>query len=666
MKANSSKLLKYKLLFAALIITCTVAEAKVKLPAVFGDNMVLQQQTSAAFWGTANAGKPVTIVTSWNKKIYTGKAAVDGKWKIMVSTPSYGGPYTIDISDGETTTLNNVLIGEVWLCSGQSNMEMPLAGWGQIKDFQKEIANADYPNIRLLQAIHVASNAPLNDAEVSSGGWQSCSPQSVAEFSSVAYFFAREIYKKKGIPIGLIHTSWGGTIAEAWTSGTTLKEMPDFAKAAALIENTDQTKSTANFKQQMDLWQKTVLLKDSGYQQGNPLWVASSFDASSWKSMMLPALFDQVVLPGFDGVVWFRKKVVIPASWAGKELKVNLGTIDDDDITYFDGEKIGSSQGYQSSRSYVIPANKVKAGEFVLSVRVFDLTGGGGIYGNKGILSVKSANGESISLDGEWQYKVGLNLKNFPPVPVAAEGPNRPAVLFNAMINPFIPYAIKGVIWYQGESNADRAHQYRELFPAMINDWRKKWKIGDFPFYFVQLANYMKADEQPKASAWAELRDAQLSTLSLPNTGMSVTIDIGDGENIHPKNKQEVGRRLALIALAKTYGDQIVYSGPSLISHQIKGSTMSLDFKFTDGGLVAKDGASLTGFSIAGEDQQFHWAKAVVQGNHIIVSSTEVTAPVAVRYAWGNNPVCNLYNGAGLPASPFRTDDWQDSTFGKR
>ena len=665
MKANPSKLLKYKLLFAALMIACTVAEAKVKLPSVFGDNMVLQQQTNAAFWGIADAGKPVTISTSWNKKIYTGKTAADGKWKIIVSTPSYGGPYTINISDGETTTLNNVLIGEVWLCSGQSNMEMPLAGWGQIKDFQKEIANADYPNIRLLQAVHVASNAPLHDAQVTNGGWQPCNPQSVAEFSSVAYFFAREIYKKKGIPIGLIHTSWGGTVAEAWTSGSTLKGMPDFAKAAALIENTDQTKSAENFKQQMDSWQKTVLLKDSGYQKGSPLWVASSFDASSWKSMVLPALFDQAVLPGFDGVVWFRKKVSIPASWAGKDLTVNLGTIDDEDITYFDGVKIGNSQGYQLSRSYVIPANKVKAGEFVLSVRVFDLTGGGGIYGSKNILSVKSATGESISLDGEWQYKVGLNLRNIAPVPVAAEGPNRAAVLFNAMINPFIPYAIKGVIWYQGESNGDRAHQYRELFPAMITDWRKKWNIGDFPFYFVQLANYMKVDEEPKASAWAELRDAQLSTLSLPNTGMSVTIDIGDGENIHPKNKQEVGRRLALIALAKTYGDQIVYSGPSLISHQVKGSTMNLDFKFTDGGLAAKDGTALTGFSIAGEDQKFHWAKAIIQGNHIIVSSAEVTAPVAVRYAWGNNPVCNLYNGAGLPASPFRTDDWQDSTFGK-
>ncbi|WP_216848840.1 sialate O-acetylesterase [Pedobacter sp. L105] len=665
MKANPIQFLKNSLLLAILLFGYTV-QAKVKLPSVFSNNMVLQQKTNAAIWGKTDAGKTVTIVASWNnKKHYAAKADGNGNWKLFVATPSYGGPYVITISDGDASTLENVLIGDVWVCSGQSNMEFPLAGWGKVNHYQDEIAEAQYPNIRLLQAEHVPSNVPLEDAKVTGGGWQPCSPQSISEFSAVAYFFAREVYKRTGIPIGLIHTSWGGTIAEAWTSGKTLQNMPDFAQAAAQIKNTDQVKSAQDFKQNMEAWQKMIPAKDAGYDHGNPLWAANSFDASSWKSMSLPAFFDQTALPGFDGVVWFRRKVMIPESWAGKALKINLGTIDDNDITWFNGEKIGETEGVEKKRSYTVPGDKVKAGEFVLCVRVFDLIGSGGIYGEKNNLSVQSAGGESISLDGDWQYKAGLNLKDVPAMPVQSDGPNRPTVLFNAMINPFIQFSIRGAIWYQGESNADRAHQYRELFPAMITDWRQQWKIGDFPFYFVQLANYMKTDEQPQASAWAELRDAQLQTLSLPHTGMSVTIDIGDGENIHPKNKQEVGRRLALIALANTYGKQVVYSGPALVSHQITGNSINLDFKFTDGGLVAKDASFVKGFAIAGADHQFHWANAVIRGNEILVSSPDVPSPVAVRYAWGNNPVCNLYNGSGLPASPFRTDDWQDSTFGK-
>lgn len=662
MKINYIKLLQNNLLIAALFIGGTL-QAKVLLPNVFSDNMVLQQKTNAAIWGKSDPGKTVEISTTWSLKSYSSKADGNGNWKIMVKTPSFGGPYTITISDGEKLILKNVLIGEVWVCSGQSNMEMSLAG-GQIKDYEKEVAEAQYPNIRLLQVEHVPSITQLQDAKVWEGAWKPCNPQNIAQFSSVAYFFAREIYKKTGIPIGLIHTSWGGTIAEAWTSENTLKQMPDFAQALNNIKS--QNTSILNFKQMLELWQKTVVEKDAGFNQGNPVWAARSFDDSSWKSMSLPAFWPQSILPNFDGVVWFRKKISIPESFAGKDLEFNLGAIDDDDITYFNGEKIGETKGYNKSRIYKIPASKVKAGEHVLAVRVFDNAGEGGIYGDKNILSVTSATGERISLDGDWHYKTGLNLKDIAPIPISNEGPNRPTVLFNAMINPFIQFSIRGAIWYQGESNAGRAHQYRKLFPALIKDWRKNWNIGDFPFYFVQLANFMKVNEQPEASDWAELRDAQLKTLSLPNTGMAVTIDIGDEKDIHPKNKQDVGYRLALIALAKTYGINTPYSGPIFQSQKIKGNTINLSFKFTDQGLKAKNGASLTGFSIAGADQKFHWAKATIQGDQIVVSSTEVPNPVAVRYAWARNPVCNLYNGAGLPASPFRTDDWQDSTYGNK
>lgn len=653
--------LKTTLLLMAMCIGFTV-QAKVKLPAVFSNNMVLQQKTNAAIWGKDEPGKTIDIGTTWNKKIYTGIADQNGNWKIMVATPAYGGPYRITISDGEELTLNNVLIGEVWLCSGQSNMEMPLAGWGKIKDYEKEISDAKYPNIRLLQVEHQTANQPQADARVTGGGWQECNPQNITGFSSVAYFFARELYKKKGIPVGLIHASWGGTIAEAWTSGSTLKGMPYFAAAVNKIERTDQDKITQNYARDLENWGKSVLAKDAGLEFGKPLWTATAYDDSAWKTMTLPAYWEESALPAFDGIVWFRKKISIPASWAGSELKIKMGTIDDDDITYYGGIKIGETKGYSETRSYTVPAGQVKAGDFALTVRVSDLTGSGGIYGEKKVLSVNSATGESISLDGDWKYMIGLNFKDAPVLPASSQEPNRPTVLYNAMINPFIPFAIKGAIWYQGESNADRANQYRTLFPAMITDWRKKWNIGDFPFYFVQLANYMKTPELPGPSNWAELRDAQLKTLSLPGTGMAVAIDIGEGRDIHPKNKQEVGRRLALIALARTYGEKTSFSGPIAVSQQIHGDSVTLGFKYAEGGLKTKDGAALTGFSVAGADHKFYWAQAIIKEKKVVVSCADVTRPVAVRYAWADNPACNLYNAAGLPASPFRTDSWTDVT----
>ncbi|WP_276090241.1 sialate O-acetylesterase [Pedobacter sp. JY14-1] len=474
-----------------LFLASGTLQAKVTLPSLFSDNMVFQQKTKVPVWGRTDAGKTVSITTSWNNKPVKGQADAAGNFKIFVNTPSYGGPYTVSISDGEELTLKNILVGDVWVCSGQSNMEMPLAGWGKINNYEQEIKDANYPKIRLLQGVHVTSNKPLDDAKVTNGGWTECTPQYIGEFSSVAYFFAREITRKTGIPIGLIHTSWGGTIAEAWTSAETLRTLPDFSERLAKI-------------------------------QGNP-------DDTSEKN-----------------------------------------------------------------------------------------------------------------------------------------NPNRVSVLYNAMIHPYIQFPVKGAIWYQGESNADRANQYRTLFPAMIKDWRTKWGVGDFPFYFVQLANFMKTDDQPVDSKWAELRDAQKQTLSLKNTGMAVIIDVGDAADIHPKNKQDVGKRLAYIALAKNYGVKIPYSGPAFKSQQVSGNTIRLNFTDTYGGLKARDGAELKGFAIAGADRKFYWAKATIQGNQVVVSSDEVTNPVAVRYAWANNPPSTLYNDADLPASPFKTDNWTDVTTGQK
>lgn len=656
------------IIFNSLILSPFLVEAKVSLPAFFSSNMVLQQKAQVPLWGWDAPDKEIRIVTSWDKKNYTVRADASGKWKVQVATPSYGGPYSITFDDGAPLTLDNILIGEVWICSGQSNMEMPLEGWGKIKNYKEEIAEASWPKIRLLQVEKAASVKPLDTIKAEGGGWQVCSPATIPGFSSVAYFFARNVFESTHIPVGVIHTSWGGTIAEAWTSGASLKTMPEFKSIVGKME-TDanyEKNEQAKYDRDFEVWNKEVLTKDAGYSSGSPVWAQPSANVSDWKTMQLPVLWEQAGLDGFDGIVWFRKTVSLPADWAGKDLTVSLGPVDDNDITWFNGDEIGRTEGWDKPRTYTIPGKLVKAGENVLTVRVFDGSGGGGIYGSPEALYLKNASGEKINITGSWNYKAAVNLKEIPPAPVSnTTGPNRPTVLYNAMIHPLVPYAFRGVIWYQGESNASRAYQYRQLFPLMITDWRRNWNNGDFPFYFVQLANYMKRDDQPSESEWAELREAQKMTLSLPNTGMAVAIDIGEENDIHPKNKQEVGRRLALIALSNIYGQKASWSGPLYKSYKKDGNQIRISFTHTAPGLKAKDGA-LKGFAIAGADHKFHWAKAVISGDEVLVSSPEVPDPVAVRYGWANNPDCNLYNGADLPASPFRTDNWQGITFGKK
>lgn len=647
-----------------LIFQFQFAHAKVVLPSVFSDNMVLQQKTKAAIWGKTDAGKTVTITTGWSGKKYTVVAGSDGNWKIKVSTPSYGGPYDITISDGDVTTLKNVLIGEVWVCSGQSNMEMPVNGWGKVNNYEKEVADANYPQIRLLQVEQVYSNTPQENAKVKNGGWTECNPTYVAEFSSVAYFFAREVYLKTKVPIGLIHSSWGGTIADAWTDASSLNKMPEFVAPVVEIATISDKDAQKNYNDKFQAWINLITQKDSGYVQGNPVWQQQGTDVSRWANMNVPG-FLELTLPNFDGVIWYRKKVIVPDGWAGKPIKINLGTIDDNEITWFNGEKVGETQGWNIPRSYTIPGNLVKAGENIITVRVFDSGSNGGFYGDAKLLNLTGDDGQQVSISGAWQYHIGMDLKSMPLLPVPPNSPNRPTVLYNAMINPFIQFAIRGAIWYQGESNAGRAYQYRELFPTLIKGWREKWGEGNFPFYFVQLANFWKIDDQPAQSDWAELREAQLKTLALPNTGMAVAIDLGETLNIHPKNKQEVGRRLAQVALAKTYGQHIDYSGPIFQSQKIDGDKIVISFKFS-AGLKSTNNEALKGFAIAGEDQKFYWANAKIDGDKVIVSSTSVAKPVSVRYAWGGNPATNLYNGAGFPASPFRTDDWNGVTYNKK
>jgi sialate O-acetylesterase len=652
-----------KLILPLVMFAVLPAHAKVILPACFTDNMVLQQKTQVNLWGKATAGKSLTITTSWNNKKYTVTADGTGNWKTKIATPVFGGPFTVTFNDGEIITLKNVLIGEVWVCSGQSNMEMILTGmYGDINNLKEEIANANYPGIRMLKVENRISLQELTDLKTR-GDWRICSPETIKDFSAVAYFFAREFYKTKHIPVGLINTTWGGTIAEAWTSGDALKQMPAFAPAVAAMEGgLTQEQINAKFEKDMRVWMDALAAKDPGYQQGKLPWIEPGFDASAWKKMTLPGFWEKAGLANVDGTIDFRRTFTVPASWAGKDVTLNLGAVDDADVTWFNGAEVGHMEAFYYKRTYTIPGNLVKAGENTIAVRVYDGAGNGGFEAGPIDVTLKGST-EKVDLAGEWYYQIAAKLADLPTIPSRPDGPNRPTVLYNAMVNPIINYTIKGAIWYQGESNADRAYQYRTLFPLMISNWRQKWGQGNFPFYFVQLAAFMPQDKEPVQSAWAELREAQLKTLSLPNTGMAVTIDIGDAGNIHPANKQDVGKRLGLIALAKTYGEKVAYSGPAYTVNKVKANTIELSFNFADG-LKAK-GEKLTGFAIAGADKKFYWADAKIEGNKVVVSSPQVNSPVAVRYAWGNNPVCNLYNSADLPASPFRTDDWQGITFGK-
>ena len=638
---------------------CTgVLQAKVVLPSVFTDNMVLQQKTDITFYGDATKNKQLTVKTGWNGKEYHTEADGQGKWSLKIPTPAAGGPYEITFSDGKKLQLKNVMIGEVWFCSGQSNMEMPVAGWGKVMNYEQEIAEAAYPAIRLFQVKKNTSLAPLKEVESTLGGWQECSSATVPEFSALAYFYARALWKELNVPIGVIDCTWGGTPAEAWTNHETLRQVMGFREEMDKLERLgfDPNRMEQAYSEERAHWQSLFTEKDKGMENGKLCWTAPSLSEEDWQTISLPGYWEGKGLKDFDGIIWFRRSLEIPAEWAGKPLTLRLGMIDDEDITYFNGVEIARGAGYMTPRTYTIPAKLVKAGKAVLAVRVSDFGGEGGIHGKAEELYVE-ADGKRISLAGDWKYRIGLSLKGFPPAPVSPiQSSSYPTVLFNAMVKPWTAFPIKGVIWYQGEANVGRSEQYGDLFPALITDWRRQWR-SNFPFYFVQLANFMESKKIQPNSEWAALREAQTKALKLDQVGMAVTIDIGLADDIHPKNKQEVGRRLALVALAGSYGKNVSGSAPVFRNYRIKGDKMELDFGQKQDGFQIK-GTTLKGFTIAGPDRVFYSAEAMVQNGKIIVSSPKVSVPLAARYGWADNPDCNLYGENGLPVAPFRTDCW--------
>jgi len=637
-----------------------------KVSPLFTDNMVLQQKQNIHIWGKANPDGEVTITfQNQNKKAIADK---EGRWKADLSPVPAGGPYELTIKGEKTYTIHNVMVGEVWVCSGQSNMEMPVSGdWAKVNNDKEEVANANHPDIRLFQVDKVMANTPQEELE--SSGWKVCSPETISNFSAVAYFYGRYLQKELNVPVGLIQTAWGGTVVEAWMSGKSLKEFPDFKEIVSVIENDKSTEEEKliQAKKELNEWPDKIekILKTEGTL--NHAYQDADYKTEDWKLMKLPALWEDQGLD-IDGVVWFSKEINIPSSWKGKDLKLSLGGINDYDITWFNGKRVGRGTDVAIQRVYNIPASIVNTGKNRITVQVLDIGNVGGLYGPVKNMKIFTKN-NSISLAGNWKYKIDpikLNINKLPDKPNQNSGVNRPSVLYNAMIHPLLPYSIKGAIWYQGESNAERAYQYRDLFSAMIKNWRNDWGEGDFPFYFVQLANFKKAEALPKDDSWAELREAQNMALKLPNTGVAIIIDIGNAKDIHPKNKQEVGKRLALNALANTYHKNIPYSGPMYQSMAIKGNKIIVHFDHVYQGLKTKNNEEIQGFAIAGKDRKFVWAKAKIEGDTVIVWNSQISNPVAVRYAWAANPVCNLYNSEYLPASPFRTDQWKGKTYGKK
>jgi len=637
------------------------AEA-LRLPCIFGDHMVLQEGQPIPVWGWAEPGETVTV--SYAHQTVTTKADRDGQWYTeleSMKSSDVANELTIKGSNGKKRAFTDVLIGEVWLCSGQSNMEWPL---NRAKNAETEVANAKDNGLRFFIVKKGIAYSPQDDLE---GKWVVCSPDTVASFSAVGYFFGHHLRKALGAPVGLIGAYWGGTVAEAWTSADALRaKVPEFSSAVSALPDL-----AANLEPAINKYRiiakdydkaKSVLFEIEDDLVGAATWANENYDDTSWRSIYVPSPWEQAGFPNLDGCVWLRKSILIPQSWEGRDLMLHPGPIDEVDVTWFNGQIVGRTGnirhnviGYwNQSRSYTVPGNLVKAGENTLAIRIMDLAGEGGLWGlppeSMYLCPVDGTPNERIPLAGDWKLKPQLIM------PASMEDPrsrNVPSVLFNQMISPLIPYGIRGVIWYQGEANVGRAEQYERLLPALISDWRERWGQEDFTFLIVQLANYGRRSEEPVKSVWAEVRNVQAKTAaSDPDIGLAVSIDIGEGENIHPANKQDVGTRLGLAAEALSYHRDVVHLGPTPTKAILQGNEVVIEFDNAEGGITSKT-LPPAGFMIGDRSGKWVWANVRMQGSRISLSAPEAVNPVAVRYAWDDNPLATLYNQAGLPMAPF-------------
>jgi len=634
------------------IATPSAASVQAQQPFVsplFGDNMVLQRGKVNTIWGWSTPGDKI-LVEIGNSKA-SGVADANRRWEVRIDPPAVGGPYTIKISGAQSVVANNVMVGDVWLCGGQSNMGLPLRF---TRNGAEEAKSANYPEIRFFS---VAPHVAYRHSDAVNGKWSEITPQTADWVSAVAYYFARKVQEEVHIPIGLVLDSLGGTPAEAWTSAEALHPLKDFDIPLAELRRLAEA-GAPEYGNYILHWYDG---NDVGMKLG---WAAAELDDSSWKPVDIPGGFSELGVPDTPALAWFRKEVVLPDPIPADRAMLLLGSVERMDTAYINGKEVGASAWVENPRAYPVPEGLLKPGRNVVAIRVLKTKPVGGFLGKPEELHLVLGDKTSIPLAGKWKAKLSVDARPPRALPMAYENwPIMPTVLYEGMLRPVAPLAITGAIWYQGEQNSPRGYQYRKLLPAMVADWRKLFAQGDFPFYIVGLPAFKPRSPVPvDGDEWTETRESQaIAAATIPNACLAETIDTGDPDNIHAQDKQPVGERLALCSLANQYGRKVVYAGPTFASAERLSDSIKIHFTHTDGGLVVK-GAKLEEFSVAGPDHTWHWADAHIEGDTIVVSSAEVLHPQEARYAWQSNPAATLYNGAGLPAVPFRTDTWPGVT----
>jgi len=636
-----------------------------KLGGPFTNHLVLERESENLIWGWDLPGQRVAITIEANKRRYDEVAVIatsDGRWSVRLPKLAAGGPYRMRIAGSSEVTLTDVMAGEVWLVSGQSNMEWKL---GQTDNADDEIASARFNGIRVLTVPDLAASAAEDTFEAP---WCVCGPDTAADFTAVGYFFARELHQRLGVPVGIIDASWGGTCVEAWTSLEALRpvvpELPD-ELAESARDSIQIERIREDYLQRIQAWERNSLPADPGNLGMLDGWASDNFDDSDWKEMELPRFWQTDGL-NFNGVVWFRKVVELPKSWAGRELLIKLGAIDDFDQTYFNGVLVGehpdgTPDAFKTKREYQISRSLARPGRNVIAVRVFDHCGTGGFAGPKSAMTLSKADGTTkiLPLAGTWKYAVELEIplvsmqvfRTYPPPPRVLAEQHAPAALYHGMIAPLLPYGLRGFLWYQGENNVEHYRHYRNRLVAMIRDWRTRFGQGTLPFLLVQLAGFRATDE------WPHLREAQAEVCGEPRVAMATAIDVGCADDIHPRNKSVVGERLARIALHDVYGQvDVSCHGPEFEQIAIDGRRVRVFYRYAQGLRTTDASTEVKGFELAGRSGQFAPAEARIDGETMLVEASNIEQPVAVHYAWHDYLELNLVNAASLPALPFRTD----------
>jgi sialate O-acetylesterase len=626
-----------------IAITTAAHAQTLRMPKIFADHMVLQRGEPVRFWGWADPGTRITVEIQSARTATTADAK--GNWELMYPPTRAGGPYEVMIltgeGGGEKLTFKDVYFGDVWLASGQSNMEWKVA---ESNNAANEIKDSNYPMIRYFEVPNEISSSPLADIAGAAPQWVSASPATVARFSAVAWFFAKHNHKEKNVAVGIIDSTWGGTPAEAWVDAHRLLDMDDYKNQAnfALDPAHDWKQIIADNEAKEKLkWEmigdKKRVLALKAHQPG--------YNDSKWESVQLP---NSEPLVNFT---WLRKNFELSAQDLTLPAKLELGELVQNAMVFVNGQLIAEENWLNKGATYPLPAGLLKKGRNVVALRIANDWDNEAYAGKPGLMYLDLRD-RKINLEGDWRHNNTLE----PPMPVVLRYNWNAGFLYNAMIHPVQGYALRGVLWYQGESNTDKPKAYAQLFKTLITDWRAKWKQGDFPFLFVQLASYNNNDASPN---WPLLRESQAKTLELPNTGMAVTMDIGDPEDIHPRNKQDVGKRLWLNARKVAFKEDLVYTGPVYKSHKSSGGKITLQFDHV-GQTFMTQNVQLQGFMIAGADRKFYPAQARFKKDIIIVSHPEVPSPVAVRYAWHAYFDVDIFSWDMLPMAPFRTDNWEE------